>query len=141
MKKLTTSVLAVVLTSSFALVNAQKVDTLKTQNIGEVVITGALGLKKTADATTSAQQVVSSKVLNQAAAPSAVQALQGKVSGLKITNTNSSVNPDYNIVLRGAKSVTGSNQALVVIDNSISTAAILNALPPEAIESVNVIKE
>ena len=140
MKKLTTSVLAVVLTSSFALVNAQKVDTLKTQNIGEVVITGALGLKKTADATTSAQQVVSSKVLNQAAAPSAVQALQGKVSGLKITNTNSSVNPDYNIVLRGAKSVTGSNQALVVIDNSISTAAILNALPPEAIESVNVIK-
>ena len=74
MKKLTTSVLAVVLTSSFALVNAQKVDTLKPQNIGEVVITGALGLKKTADATTSAQQVVSSKVLNQAAAPSAVQA-------------------------------------------------------------------
>ncbi|AZI33932.1 SusC/RagA family TonB-linked outer membrane protein [Kaistella carnis] len=141
MKKLTTSVLAVVLTSSFALVNAQNVqDTIKTQNIGEVIITGALGIKKTADATTSAQQVVGAKELNQAAAPNAIQSLTGKVSGLKITNTNSSVNPDYNIVLRSAKSVTGSNQALIVIDNSISTAAILGALPPEAIENVNVIK-
>ena len=141
MKKLTTSVLAVVLSSSFAVVSAQKVqDTTKTTQIEEVVITGALGIKKTADATTSAQQVVSTKELNQAAAPSAIQSLTGKVSGLKITNINSSVNPDYNIVLRGAKSVTGSNQALVVIDNSISTAAILGALPPEAIESVNVIK-
>jgi TonB-linked SusC/RagA family outer membrane protein len=141
MKKLTTSVLAVVLSSSFAMVSAQTVrDTVKTTQIEEVVITGALGIKKTADATTSAQQVVGAKELNQAAAPSAIQALTGKVSGLKITNTNSSVSPDYNIVLRGAKSVTGDNQALVVIDNSISTAAILGALPPEAIESVNVIK-
>ncbi|MFC4162149.1 SusC/RagA family TonB-linked outer membrane protein [Epilithonimonas zeae] len=141
MKKLTTSVLAVVLSSSFAVVSAQTVkDTAKTTQIEEVVITGALGIKKTADATTSAQQIVGTKELNQAAAPSAIQSLTGKVSGLKITNTNSSVNPDYNIVLRGAKSVTGNNQALIVIDNSISTAAILGAIPPEAIESVNIIK-
>ena len=141
MKKLTTSVLAVVLSSSFAVVSAQKVqDTTKTTQIEEVVVTGALGIKKKSDAITSAQQLVGTKELNQAAAPSAVQALTGKVSGLKITNINSSVNPDYNIVLRGAKSVTGSNQALVVIDNSISTASVLSALPPEAIESINIVK-
>lgn len=44
MKKLTTSVLAVVLASSFTLVNAQ-VDTTKTQDIEGVVVT-ALGIKR-----------------------------------------------------------------------------------------------
>lgn len=48
MKKLTSSVLFVVLSSSFAVINAQKKgnDTIKEQSIGEVVITGALGLQK-----------------------------------------------------------------------------------------------
>ncbi|SFC37751.1 SusC/RagA family TonB-linked outer membrane protein [Kaistella jeonii] len=141
MKKITTTVLAVVLTSSFALVNAQKVkDTIKTQNIGEVIITGALGIKKKADAITNAQQIVGTKELNQGSAPGVTQALQGKVSGLQISNTNSAVDPSYKIILRGSKSITGNNQALVVIDNVISDAAILNALPPEVIENVNVIK-
>ena len=46
MKKLTTSVLAVVLSSSFAVVSAQKVqDTAKTQDIEGVVVT-ALGIKR-----------------------------------------------------------------------------------------------
>src|SRR6218665_852482 len=117
MKKLTTSVLAVVLSSSFAMVSAQKVrDTAMTQ-IEEVVITGALGIKKTSDAITNAQQIVGTKELNQAAAPSAIQALTGKVSGLQIANTNSAVDPTFKIILRGSKSITGNNQALIVIDN------------------------
>lgn len=142
MKKLTTSVLIVALSSSFFIVNAQKkgTDTVKTQNIGEVVVTGALGLKKKADAITNAQQVVGSKELNQAAAPGAIQALTGKVSGLQITNTNSAVDPSFKIILRGSKSITGNNQALIVIDNVISDASVLNALPPELIQNVNVIK-
>jgi len=46
MKKLTTSVLAVVLSSSFAVVSAQKVkDTANTQDIEGVVVT-ALGIKR-----------------------------------------------------------------------------------------------
>lgn len=44
MNKLTTSILAVVLTSSFTLVNAQ-IDTTKTQDIEGVVVT-ALGIKR-----------------------------------------------------------------------------------------------
>ena len=140
MKKLTTSVLAVVLTSSFALVSAQKRDTVKTQNIEEVIVTGALGIKKTADAVTSAQQVVSAAELTQAGSSSAVQALTGKVSGLQISQTNSSVNSENSIQLRGLRSISGKNDALVVIDNVISTATVLQTLPPEMIESVNVIK-
>ena len=140
MKKLTTSVLAVVLTSSFALVNAQKVDTLKTQNIGEVVITGALGLKKRADAETSASQTVNAEQLTQASNPNALGALTGKVSGIQVTQTNTSVNDTYSILIRGTRTITGSNEALVVIDGVISSARVLQQLAPDAIESVNIIK-
>lgn len=141
MKKLTTSVLAVVLSSSFAMVSAQKVkDTAKTTQIEEVVITGALGIKKTSDAITNAQQIVGTKELNQAAAPSAIQALTGKVSGLQIANTNSAVDPTFKIILRGSKSITGNNQALVVIDNVISDSNVLASLSPDIIENVNVVK-
>ncbi len=140
MKKLTTSVLAVVLTASFALVNAQKRDTIKTQNIDEVIVTGALGIKKIADAVTSAQQVVSADQLNQGGNSNAVQALAGKVAGLQINLNNSSVNSSNSIQLRGLRSITGNNDALVVIDNVISSATVLGSLPPDLIESINVIK-
>lgn len=140
MKKLTTSVLLVVLTASFTMVSGQKRDTIKTQDIGEVVITGALGIKKKVDAQTSAQQVVTSEVLTQAGNSNAIEALTGKVTGLQITQTNSSVNSTSSIQLRGTRSITGNNEALVVIDGSISTAGILQQLPADVIESINVIK-
>lgn len=141
MKKLTTSVLIVALSSPFFIVSAQqKGDTIKTKNIEEIVVTGALGLKKKADAVTNAQQIVGSKELNQASSPNAVQALTGKVSGLQITQTDNSVGATSRIVIRGNKSISGNNQALVVIDNVISSASILAQLPPDIIENVNVIK-
>ncbi len=140
MKKLTASVLLVVISSSFAVVKAQEGDTLRTQKIEEVVVTGALGIKRKADAITNAQQVVGAKELTQGSAPSAVQALTGKVSGLQIQQTNNSVGASSRIVIRGAKSISGDNQALVVIDNVISNATVLSQLPPEVIENVNVIK-
>ena len=142
MKKLTTSVLAVVLTASFAVANAQEtpMDTTRTVNIGEVVITGALGIQKRQDAVTSANQVVNAEEIQQAKNPNPVQALTGKVSGLQITTTNNSVNSTNRVVLRGPRSISGNNEALVVIDGVISTLGILQNLPPEIIDNMNVIK-
>ena len=63
-----------VLSSTFALVSAQqKTDTVKTKKIEEVIITGALGIKRKADAVTNAQQVVVAEELTQASSPNAVQ--------------------------------------------------------------------
>lgn len=115
-------------------------DSAKTKNIEEVVITGALGIKKKSDAVTNAQQVVGAKELTQAAPIDAIQGLTGRVSGLQITQTDNSVNGTNRIILRGAKSITGNNEALIVIDNVISNATVFQQIPPEAIESVNVIK-
>src|SRR5690606_37691138 len=44
------------------------------------------------------------------------------------------------IVINGNRSISGNNQALVVIDNAISSSTVLQSLPPDAIESINVIK-
>lgn len=141
MKKLTASVFAVVLSSSFVMLSAQNTkDTLKTKNIEEIVVTGALGIKKKQDAVTAASQVVGTKELNAASNPNAVQSLTGKVAGLQITTTNVGVNSSNRIVLRGTRSITSDNQALIVIDNVISSSAVFQQLPPDAIESVNVIK-
>lgn len=142
MKKLTTSVLTVVLSASFAVANAQEtpMDTTRTVNIGEVVITGALGIKKRQDAVTSANQVVSAAELQQAKNPNPVQALTGKVSGLQINTTSNSVNSTNRVVLRGPRSISANNEALVVIDGAISTMTILQNMPPEIIDNMNVIK-
>ncbi|MEQ3661757.1 MAG: DUF4139 domain-containing protein, partial [Flavobacterium sp.] len=61
--------------------------------------------------------------------------LQGKVSGLEINQKN-----DTRIVLRGNRSISGNNQALVVIDGEISTAEILQSLSPRIIKSTEVLK-
>ena len=47
---------------------------------------------------------------------------------------------DARIVIRGAKSINGNNQALVVIDGIISNQETLNQIPSEAIKEVNVLK-
>ncbi|WP_396137811.1 carboxypeptidase-like regulatory domain-containing protein, partial [Flavobacterium sp.] len=110
------------------------------EELRAVEVTGAVGIKKKQDAITSSNQVVNAKELTQAANPNVVQSLAGKVSGLQINTTNNGVNATTSIVLRGTRSISGSNEALVVIDNVISTAGVLQSIAPELIESTNVIK-
>jgi TonB-linked SusC/RagA family outer membrane protein len=109
-------------------------------DIEVVQIVGAMGIKRTKDATVSAQKQIANKELTQAANPNAIQALTGKVSGLQINTTSNGVTGGTRIVLRGTRSLTGNNQALIVIDNAISSADILAQLPPDIIENVNVVK-
>ena len=115
---------------------------MKEENLteNEVVITGALGIKKRKDAITSSYTVVKAEEITQSANPNVVQSLAGKVSGLQINTTNNGVNPSTRIVLRGNRSISGNNQALIVVDNVIVDASVLQSMPPEWIESTNVIK-
>lgn len=149
MKKLTTSVLAVVLTSSFALVNAQ-VDTTRTQDIEGVVVT-ALGIKREKKSLGYASQEVKASALSEGTTNTGNIAAQlsGKVAGLNVT-TNSNFGGSANLVIRGIKGVTGSNP-LVVIDgspvNNNSTYGFntdygnaLSDINQEDIESINVLK-
>ncbi len=106
----------------------------------ETVVITAMGIRRKPDEITTASQVVRSSELNQAKAPNAVIGLTGKVSGLQINTLGHGVNPENTIQLRGFRSLTGNNEALVVINGVISTAGALSELNPEIIESVNVLK-
>ncbi|NQY28747.1 MAG: SusC/RagA family TonB-linked outer membrane protein [Flavobacteriaceae bacterium] len=108
-------------------------------SLEEVVVT-AFGIKRKPDALTSSTKTVKAEVLTQASNPNVIQSLAGKVSGLKINTTSNGVNQTVSIVLRGNRSLTGSNQALIVIDGAISSANTLANLAPEVIESTNIIK-
>jgi TonB-dependent SusC/RagA subfamily outer membrane receptor len=105
----------------------------------EVVIT-ALGIERKPDEITTSTQNVKAEELTQAKNPDIVSSLAGKVSGLQINQTSNGIGSDTRIVLRGNRSITGNNEALVVIDGVISSAGFLSSLNPDSIESVNVIK-
>ncbi|WP_047545294.1 SusC/RagA family TonB-linked outer membrane protein [Psychroserpens sp. Hel_I_66] len=107
--------------------------------LDEVIVT-AVGIKRKPDEITTAYENLKAEEIVSANNPDAVQSLAGKVSGLQINTTNTGVNPSTTILLRGTRSLSGSNSALVVIDNVISSATILSDLDPEIIESINVIK-
>src|SRR5699024_628720 len=99
--------------------------------LGEVIITGAMGIQRSADAVSSSQKLISSEDLTRGNNPSAIEALNGKVSGLVITNTSSGVGENNSIQLRGSRSITGNNEALIVIDNVISDESTFASLPPD----------
>ncbi len=120
--------------------NSYSVVLSETTVILDNVVVGAMGIKRTKDAVVSAQKQIGNKELTQASNPNAIQALTGKVSGMQISTVGNGVAADTKILLRGVRSLTGDNQALVVIDNTVSSATVLAQLPPDVIESVNVIK-
>jgi len=111
-----------------------------TNLLDEVVVVSAMGIKRTKNSITSSQKIISNKELTQASNPTVTGALTGKVSGLQINTVSNGVNAETRIVLRGNRSITGNNQALIVIDNVISDAATLDQLPPNIVDNVNVIK-
>ncbi len=89
--------------------------TMSSKQLGEVVVTGALGLNRTRNQQAySAQQVTGDEVSKQRGA-NFVSGLSGKVAGLEIRQNNA-LGGSTNVVLRGTKSLLGNNQALFVVD-------------------------
>ena len=85
------------------------------KNLNEVVVT-ALGITKTAASISYDQQTVGGNQLQISKDPSFVNSLDGKVSGLQITQSSSGAGGSTKVVLRGEKSINGSNNVLYVID-------------------------
>lgn len=117
----------------------------------EVVVT-ALGVKREKRNLTFSSQEVKGDELMQAKDPNVVNAIAGKVSGVQITNSSGTPGGSARIVVRGATSIFGNNEALIVldgvpIDNSetgnLASGPGSNRLvdiDPSTIASVNVLK-
>lgn len=143
-----------------------KDDTL--QDIREVVITSALGIQKKNDSQTASSARLNvgydKRMNNTSFSPqiamgnyqnnglnsnlrnelkidnNAILSLQGKISGVAISNTIDNHVTTPKITMRGMRSLSGNNNALVVIDNVISSPEALHQLPPNLIKSVNTLK-
>ncbi len=92
--------------------------------LDEVVVT-ALGISREKKSLGYATQQVSGESLNTIRTDNFINQLSGKVSGVNIRPTNN-MGGSTNIIIRGAKSLTGNNQALFVIDGVPVDNAITN---------------
>ncbi|KAA6325232.1 TonB-dependent receptor SusC, partial [termite gut metagenome] len=72
-------------------------------------------------------------------APTLAGGLTAKIPGLQVNAISSGVNPTYRLVLRGNRSITGNNQALIVVDNAIVSSDFLNSINPSDIDNIQVL--
>jgi TonB-linked SusC/RagA family outer membrane protein len=84
------------------------------KELDEVVVT-AYGIKRAKNTLPYAAQTISGDEANKVRVTNISAGLSGKVSGLQIIQNNE-IGGSVNVVIRGAKSLTGNNQALFVID-------------------------
>ncbi|MGV3560020.1 SusC/RagA family TonB-linked outer membrane protein [Larkinella arboricola] len=105
----------------------------------EIVVT-AQGIRKNQREIGYAYSKVSTDDVTVGRSPQLAQALSGKVTGLAVYNVNNSVDPAVKVVLRGFRSLTGNNEALVVLDGMQTTSTILATINPNDIESVSILK-
>ena len=110
-----------------------------TTELDEVVVT-ALGIKRERREVTYQTQKVVDSDLTVVAPTRAAAALAGKVAGLQINVQDNGVNPSTQILLRGLRSVTGNNEALIVIDGSIASQGAFDDLNPNDIANISVLK-
>lgn len=151
MKKLTKSVLAVVLSASFSVTYAQKakVDTAGTKDIEGVVVT-ALGIKREKKSLGYASQEVKAEELvgGTTNTGNVASQLSGKVAGLQV-QTNNNFGGSSNLLIRGYKSL-GGGSPLIVIDGSpvnnntlsgfYDYGNFLSDINQDDIASINVLK-
>ena len=117
----------------------------------EVVVT-ALGLKREKKALGYSVGEVKGEELTETPQINVLNALQGKVSGVRISQMNGNVGSSVNIIIRGAKSLSGDNQPLFVVDGvpvantmnnlykGVDMGNAISDLNPDDVESVSVLK-
>ena len=123
----------------------------------EGVVVTALGITRDKKSLGYSAQKVAGDEVNSVPTDNFLNNLSGKVAGLEI-RANSNFGGSTNIVLRGSKSITGNNQALMVVDGvpisnaNLNTASAANSrggydfgnsasdIDPNNIESITVLK-
>ncbi len=106
-------------------------------SLEEIVVVGYTS-KARKDLTGSVGSVSGAK-LAVVPVSSAAEALAGKIAGVQITTTDGQPGADINIRVRGATSVTQSNEPLYIVDGF--QVANINDIPPSDIASIDVLKD
>lgn len=111
----------------------------KNNILNDVVVIG-YGTSKKADLTGSVTSVKMDELEN-IPVTSIDQALQGKVAGMDVMSTSGEPGAATSIRIRGTRSITASNEPLIVVDGIIDAVENLNDINPDDIASVSVLKD
>ena len=120
--------------------NQSKIDITLSDDVKaleEVVVVG-YGTAKRKDVTGSVQSVTS-KDFNAGVNPNPLQAIQGRVAGLTITQPNGDPNTSPTVRLRGYTSLAGGSDPLYVVDGIIGVP--ISTISPTDIETMDVLKD
>ena len=108
-------------------------------SLDEVVVVG-YGTQKVREVTSSIAHLDESDFPQGAVYQSPLQLLSGRIAGLAVSRANGGdPTAGVEIQLRGVSSIRGSNSPLVVVDGV--PGGSLNAIPPESIESISVLRD
>ena len=106
--------------------------------VNDVVVIG-YGTQRR-EAVTGSVANIGGEKLNQIAATNAAQALQGRVAGVLMTQTSSKPGAEMQIRIRGQRSLTASNDPLIVLDG-IPFMGQLSDINPADIKSMDILKD
>ena len=107
-------------------------------SLNEVVVIG-YGTQRR-EAVTGSVANIGGEKLNQIAATNAAQALQGRVAGVLMTQTSSKPGAEMQIRIRGQRSLSASNDPLIVLDG-IPFMGQLSDINPADIKSMDILKD
>ena len=110
-----------------------------TESLSEVVVIG-YGTTKKEDLTGSVATVKMSDVVDSPVL-SVDQALQGRIAGVDIMNTTGEPGAATSIRIRGTRSITASNEPLIVVDGVMDAVDDLSDINTADIESISVLKD
>ncbi|MCK8521001.1 SusC/RagA family TonB-linked outer membrane protein [Aquimarina sp. D1M17] len=128
--------------------------TVETEQLDEVIVT-ALGIERDRKTLGYSVTQLEGESISEVKTPNALNALQGKVAGVNITPPSTGAAGSSRVIIRGASSISGTNQPLyvvdgVTIDNTQLGAASewggsdfgdgISSINPDDIESVSVLK-
>ena len=104
----------------------------------EVVVVG-YGTQR-AEAVTGSVASISGDVLREVPAGNITQALQGRLPGVEFSQTSSRPGASMQIRIRGTRSLTASNDPLVVLDG-IPYPGTIGDINPNDIQSIDILKD
>ena len=108
-------------------------------NINEVVVIG-YGTQQKSDLTGAVTSVNMEDLANTAVA-SVDEALQGRLAGVEIMTTDGEPGSAASIRVRGSRSISASNEPLIVVDGVMDAVASFADIDPSEIKNVTVLKD
>lgn len=109
-------------------------------SLEEVVVVG-YGTQKKSDVTGAVASVSEKSLREMPAVVNPAQLLQGRVSGVDVTNAGNKPGDGVSIQIRGKRSFSAGNDPLFVIDGIPVTGDALNSINPSDIVSMDVLKD